>query len=99
MEQLPCEFQLRSKGGISPVPIVVMMGALGSNRVLAGLPRRNPPPFAPHEAFTFAFRPGQRLLQRLALVVAQAHLGESGLCVDLLSDLRWRRRCGDRQGL
>src|SRR3954470_7237330 len=99
MVQLPCEFQLRSKAGMTPAPVVVMMDALGSNRVPAGLPRRNPPPLAPHEAFALAFRPGQRLLQRLALVVAQAHLGESGLCVDLLSDLRWRRRCGDRQGL
>jgi hypothetical protein len=36
MVQLPCEFQLRSKAGITPAPIVVMMDALGSNRVLAG---------------------------------------------------------------
>src|ERR1700712_4368312 len=62
-------------------------------------PTRAPPPLAPHEAFTLAFRPGQCLLHRLALVVAQAHLGESGLCVDLLGDLRGRWGRGDRHRL
>src|SRR5690606_36800046 len=33
----------------------------------------------PHEAFDFAFGPGQRLLHRLALAVAHAHLGQRRL--------------------
>src|SRR6185312_3360227 len=42
---------------------------------------------ASHEAFALAFGPGEGLFHRLALVIAQAHLGQRGLCVDLLGDL------------
>src|ERR1700687_2196885 len=40
-----------------------------------------------HEAFKFAGRPGQRILQRLTFEVADRHLGLDGLGVDLLSEL------------
>src|SRR5207248_545592 len=51
-----------------------------------------PPSSAPHEAFALAFRPGERLFHRLALCVAQHHLGERRLRIDLLRDLRRGRR-------
>src|ERR1700730_15816220 len=54
---------------------------------------------APHVAFALAFRPSERLLHRFALMVSQAHLGQDGLRIDLLGDLRRRRRGGDRQDL
>src|SRR5438445_11303923 len=53
----------------------------------------------PHEAFALAFRPGERAFHLFSLTVAQAHFGERGLHVDLLSYLRWGRRGRDRQGL
>src|SRR6202041_3602718 len=48
----------------------------------------------PHEAFALAFRPGERLFHRFALIVTQAHFRQRGLYVDLLRDLwrRWRGR-------
>src|ERR1700674_240240 len=60
--------------------------------------RRNPPS-APPVSLTLAFRPGQRLFHRFALIVSQAHLREDALRIDLLGDLRRRRRRGDRQDL
>src|ERR1700751_4037539 len=51
---------------------------------------------ASHEAFALAFRPGEGLFHRLALMVTQAHLGQRCLCVDLLGDLGRRRRGGNR---
>ena len=50
-----------------------------------------------HEAFELAFRPGQRLLHGFTLVETHAHLGQRGLRVDLLGNLRRRRRCRDRK--
>src|ERR1700737_2544548 len=67
-------------------------------RQIAWLPRESIASAA-HEAFELAFRPGQRLLHRFALVEAHAHLGQGRLGVDLLSDLRRRRRCRDRKRL
>ena len=52
-----------------------------------------------HEAFDFARRPIQRLLHRLALEVADRHLGLDALVVDLLGDLVRRGRRGDREDL
>src|SRR6266404_3534161 len=51
-----------------------------------------------HEAFDFTGRPVERLLQRLATAVADRHLGLNPLIVDLLGDLVWRRRGGNREG-
>src|SRR6267142_2666412 len=65
---------------------------------IAWLPRQSITS-APHEAFELAFRPGQRLLHGLALVVAQTHLGQRRPRVDLLRDLRRSRRSRNRQGL
>src|SRR5438128_5997351 len=53
----------------------------------------------PHEAFALAFCPGERGFHLFPLTVAQAHFGERGLHIDLLSDLRRSRRGSDRQGL
>jgi hypothetical protein len=47
---------------------------------------------APHEAFALAFRPGEGFFHWLALRVAQHHLGQCRLRVDLLRDLRRGRR-------
>src|SRR5882672_6219860 len=63
------------------------------------VPLRRNLPSDPHITFTLAFRPGQRLFHRFALIVSQAHLRMDGLRIDLLGDLRWRRRRGDRQDL
>src|SRR5216684_6240941 len=52
-----------------------------------------------HVAFALAFRPGQRLLHRFALIVPHAHLCQNSLRIDLLGDLGRRRRRGDRQDL
>src|SRR5258707_6046396 len=54
---------------------------------------------ATHIALALAFSPGQRLLHRFALLISQAHFRQDGLRVDLLGDLRRRRRRGDRQDL
>ena len=56
-----------------------------------GRPRTALPSSGPHEAFALAFGPGERAFHLFALVVSQAHLGQRGLCVDLLRDLRRRR--------
>src|SRR5471030_855501 len=63
------------------------------------VPLRRNPPSAPHVAFTLAFRPGQRLFHRFALIISQAHLRLDALGIDLLSDLRRRRLGGDRHDL
>jgi hypothetical protein len=60
-------------------------------RQIAWLPRESIAS-APHEAFALAFRPGERFFHRLALRVAQHHLGQRRLRVDLLRDLRRGRR-------
>src|ERR1700761_1267786 len=52
---------------------------------------------ASHVAFALAFRPGEGLFHRLALIISHAHLGQDGLGVDLLGDLRRCRRRGDRK--
>src|SRR6266567_9219364 len=52
----------------------------------------------PHEAFALAFRPGERLFHRFALIVTQAHFRQRGLYVDLLRNL-WRRRRGRNRQL
>ena len=52
-----------------------------------------------HEPFDFARGPIEGLLQRLALEVANRHLGLDALVVDLLGDLVRRGRRGDREDL
>src|ERR1700737_1668450 len=85
-----------SPGGVRPRAAV--KAARPAARPIAWLPRESTAS-GPHEAFELAFRPGQRLLHGFALVEAHAHLGQGALGVDLLSDLRRRRRCRDRKRL
>src|SRR4051794_13598993 len=54
---------------------------------------------SPHEAFDLALRPGERLFDRLALQVADDHLGVNRLGVDLMRDLGRRRSGCHRQDL
>ena len=48
-----------------------------------------------HEALGLAFGPGESLLHRLALHVADGHLGHQTLRVNLHGDFRWRRSGSD----
>src|SRR5258706_8675343 len=76
-----------------------LRGRLAIFDPLGGPTRRSLPSSAPHEAFALIFRPGEGLLHRLAPRVAEAHLGQRRLHVDLLCD-SWRGRRGrDRQRL
>src|SRR6266851_4801436 len=102
MMNLPREFHFRGSG----FPDEEARQRQAPDRTLAAtatqpvcVPLRRNSPSAPHIAFTLAFHPSQRLFHRLALIVSQAHFRQDGLRVDLLGDLRRRRRRGDRQGL
>src|SRR5882724_3537662 len=98
MMHLPYEFPRWSRTGATPVPdrVKIITGSRRSRRDQAGAAAKSPV-LAPHVAFALAFRPSQRLLHRFALMVSQAHLGQDGLRIDLLGDLRRRWRGGDRK--
>src|SRR5262249_62078655 len=55
-------------------------------------------PSGAQEAFDLAFGPGQGLVHRLALPMADDHLCLDRLGVDLERGLWWGRRRGERQG-
>jgi hypothetical protein len=82
--------------GVTPAPdhVEIIANARRSGRVQAGA-AANSFASAPHIAFALTFRPCQRLFHRLALMVSQAHFRQDGLRIDLLGDLRRRRRRGD----
>src|ERR1700731_1293589 len=98
MMHLPREFPRWSRSGAAPVPdrVKIITGSRHGCRDQAGAVAESSA-LAPHVAFALAFRPGQRLFHPFALMVSQTHLGQDGLRIDLLGDLRGCRRGGDRK--
>ena len=85
--------QRRAVGHLGSANVAIAQVAFGHFRSVRckGLPFSTP-----HKAFALEFRPGEGLLHRFALRVAETHLGQRCLRVDLLRDFG---RCSARPQL